>query len=175
MASSYRKIDIEVRDEDKSNTVSYQKIRKDGELTEKIFIKEKKDHNTISDIRGTSTDGKTWKLKDGESVPYKKHDPTELFRQWGFMEKFDAKTVGGGIPAWSYTTWALIFLIMFIIIWVMYENKVLSKEICIENEETELWNNAKPAPTVKKELKVYDFYEKSRLIRDRVLERVGVI
>jgi hypothetical protein len=177
MASSYRKIDIEVRDEDKSDTVSYQKIRKDGNLTEKIFIKEKNDHKTVSDIRGTSTDGKTWELKDGKTVPYKEYDPTSLFRQWGFMEKFDAKVVGGGdgFLGWSYSAWVVIFLILFIVLWTITENRALSNEIRIANEERELWNNAKPAPTKKKELEVYDTPLKMKLVGSRMLGRLGIM
>ena len=39
--STYRKIEAELRDDDTSTTISYRKARKEGNVTENVFIKKK--------------------------------------------------------------------------------------------------------------------------------------
>jgi hypothetical protein len=173
--SSYRKIDIEVRDEDISNTASYQRIKKENKVTEKIFIKKKKDHKIVSEERGTSVDEGKWEMMDGTAVAYTKYDPAKLFSEkpFGFV-KIDNKIIGGGgvlgLSWWSVL--AIVCVILFAAYSYLYCQ--VSDEISIANAEIDLWNNAKPVPTKKKELLVLDFYQKSDRVKAKMWKIIGM-
>jgi len=173
--STYRKIEAEVRDEDTSTTISYSKNRKEGTVTEKVFIKKKKDRKTVSEVRGTSVDGEDWAIK-GEDAPvnYKKYTPDSLFKEFGFID-LDSKKIGGGSEflgiAWM--GW-LVVLCIVLALWFMYEYNLVTSQVGIENAEKELWNNSKPAPTTPKELEIMDFWQTTDRAKAEMWKRVGM-
>jgi hypothetical protein len=172
--STYRKIEAEVRDEDTSTTISYSKNRKDGAVTEKVFIKKKNDRKTVSEIRGTSVDGKDWEIKgENKPVDYKKYSPNALFEDFGFIKLDDKKIGGSELLGISWTGWLVVFVIV-LAVWFAAEYHVVTMAVDISNAEKTVWNDSKPAPTKLKELEIMDFWQTAGLAKEGMWKRVGM-
>lgn len=170
--STYRKIEAEVRDEDTSTTISYSKARKEGTVTEKVFIKKKKDRKTVSEVRGTSVDGSDWSIKGKDTpVDYKKYSPDTMFKDFDFID-LDGKKIGGG-GGGSLLGW-LVLLVIVLSFWFAYEYYQVTAQVDIENAEKEIWNNSKPKPSTPKELEVLDFWQTADRAKSRMMGRLGM-
>lgn len=173
--SAYRKIEAEVRDGDNSTTISYSKARKEENVTEKVFIKKKKDRKTVSEVRGTSVDGEDWVIKGkDETVDYKKYTPDSLFKEFGFID-LDGKKIGGGseFMGISWTGW-LVVLCVVLAVWFATEYHIVTMAVDISNAEKTVWNNTKPAPSELKELEILDFWQTAYRAKNGMWKRVGM-
>ena len=170
--TSYRKIETEVRDDDISTTISYSKARKEGVLTERVFIKKKNDRKIVSELHGTSVDNQDWKIKGNDTpVEYEKYTPDKLFKEFGFIN-LDCKKIGGGVGV-SWFGW-LVIVVIILSMWFAYEYTQVTTRFGIENAEKELWNNSEPAPTKRKELVLLDFWQTADMAKLRMLKRLGM-
>jgi hypothetical protein len=170
--STYRKIEAEVRDEDVSKTISYSKVKKDGDVIEKVFIKDKEDRKTVSEVRGTSTNGSDWEIK-GEDMPvaYKKYTPDTIFKDFGFMS-LDSKKIGGGDFGMNWSS-MLVVLLIIIIGWFVYEYMAVLNKIEISNMEKSVWNNAEPKPIELKVMDTPDMCQIAVMARGEMVTRFG--
>jgi hypothetical protein len=172
--STYRKIEAEVRDEDVRTTISYSKERKEGHVTEKVFIKNTKDRKPVSQIKGNSVDGEDWVITgEDKPVDYKKYSPNALFKDFGFLTLDDKKIGGAELMGISWTGW-LVVLVIILAVWFAAEYHIVTMAVDIANAETKMWNNAKPAPTKPKELVVMDFWQTAGRAKSGMRGRVGL-
>jgi hypothetical protein len=137
--STYRKIDIEQRDENKIAVINYQKIRKDGKLTEKVFIKNKEDGKLIgSEIKGTSINESDWEIKgQANTEPYGKFSLDTIFKDMKFI-KIDKKIIGGGSES-DFLCCVIVIILILICIWFVTTSYCIMKE----NSELSMLETAK--------------------------------
>jgi hypothetical protein len=159
--STYRKIDVEIRNDDISRIINYQKIRKNNVLTEKVFIKNKNGKKVINEIHGVSTDKSDWVIKgEGSKKKYTEYSPEKLFKDIDFINVNEKKI--GGYNNNSNMLWfgyIILLIIICLVLLFVYEYVQVSKQIELKNLEKEIWNNRDPKPTIPQELEILNFWK----------------
>ena len=148
MTDTFRKIEVETRDDNDDTLTIYTKRRKDGVLTEKFSKKKRDGKKVLSSVYGTAIDQKGWDIKTdgGEPVSedYKKYNiGKNIFNDFKFIDVNDGAiggAVGGGACVFTYVGYVVVLLL----IWFACEYYLVYGKLQVIDSEAEIYNESEP-------------------------------